>query len=340
MFKIYLVIDVIGWVQHKRAKEFILQNKNRKFNYVIITYSNFINNIERCNKENCLFYIFSWRNLDDDINLIPKKIRSKIVIGVTSHYNVGGIKNLSKCMTKNMPIDKRLNKTLKLLRSFKYVSVNSRILQKYLNDKLKYKTFLLENGVDHNYFKISKKNKNKKIVIGWNGKNKNAKNYELLNELKKFHSKNTKLEFKFLVANRKLSFLNKIKNKFTTGNIVKNFYKKIDYYICVSWHEGTPNPCLEALSCGIPVITTKVGNMPDVIEDNKNGFLIEPEINSVNSIILKIQNIQNKHYEKMSKYCRQKIVNEWSWHKKYKNIEDMLMNIIKIEFNHEENFKI
>ena len=37
-----------------------------------------------------------------------------------------------------------------------------------------------------------------------------------------------------------------------------NFYSKIDLYICASLNEGTPNPVLEAVACGVPVISTNV----------------------------------------------------------------------------------
>ena len=332
MLKIYLVIDVIGWVQHKRAKEFIKLNDQKKFKYKIINYSTFISRIEKFIKEKCLIYIFSWRNLDNDMKLIPDQIKNKMIVGITSHYNVGGIKKLSKCMTKNMSFQQRKKKTYNLLNNFKYVSVNSKILQKFLSPKLKSKIFLLENGINHNFFKIPKKIQNSEIVIGWNGKNKNAKNYELLNKIKNFYSKNKNLKFKYLIADRKVSFFNKIKQKLVKDNIVKNFYNKIDYYICVSWHEGTPNPCLEALSCGIPVITTKVGNMPEVIKSSRNGFFVEPNLNSINKILSKIQNIKKYEYKEMSKYSRKKIIQEWTWEKKYKNIENMFLKIIKIEF--------
>jgi glycosyltransferase involved in cell wall biosynthesis len=53
------------------------------------------------------------------------------------------------------------------------------------------------------------------------------------------------------------------------------FYRSLDVYVCASRSEGTPNPCLEAAACGLPVVTTRVGSMPEFIRDGENGFFVE-----------------------------------------------------------------
>lgn len=49
------------------------------------------------------------------------------------------------------------------------------------------------------------------------------------------------------------------------------------FLICPSRTETFPVVNLEALASGIPVITSRVGGIPDIIQDGENGFLVEPE---------------------------------------------------------------
>lgn len=49
-----------------------------------------------------------------------------------------------------------------------------------------------------------------------------------------------------------------------------------DIFVLPSYFEGLPVGILEAMACGIPIIATAVGGIPDVIENNVHGILLSP----------------------------------------------------------------
>lgn len=53
-------------------------------------------------------------------------------------------------------------------------------------------------------------------------------------------------------------------------------YRSADIYVLPSYEEALPMSVLEAMSYELPVISTPVGGTPEAIEDNVNGFLIQP----------------------------------------------------------------
>ncbi len=70
--------------------------------------------------------------------------------------------------------------------------------------------------------------------------------------------------------------------------VFDKFYSKIDCYVCASESEGTPNTVFEALACGIPVITTDVGNVGDVVIEGFNGKIIERSPNAIQNAMEEI----------------------------------------------------
>lgn len=53
-------------------------------------------------------------------------------------------------------------------------------------------------------------------------------------------------------------------------------YQAADVFAFSTFYENLPFAVLEALSTGLPVVTTNVGGIPEMIEDGKNGFLVQP----------------------------------------------------------------
>ena len=81
---------------------------------------------------------------------------------------------------------------------------------------------------------------------------------------------------------------------FVTDSLKALYYKASDVFVLpsISTAEAFGIVNLEAMASGIPVISTKVGGIPSIINNNVNGLLIEPkdEIALADSIIYLLEN--------------------------------------------------
>ena len=60
-------------------------------------------------------------------------------------------------------------------------------------------------------------------------------------------------------------------------NNVDEWLNKFDLFAMSSIREGIPVAMLEAMAAGLPVVSTSVGGIPEVVEHGKNGLLAEPQ---------------------------------------------------------------
>ena len=61
-----------------------------------------------------------------------------------------------------------------------------------------------------------------------------------------------------------------------TGKEKSEKLQSADLFVLPSYNEGLPVAILEAMAASLPIISTYVGGIPDIIKNGENGFLIKP----------------------------------------------------------------
>jgi len=149
------------------------------------------------------------------------------------------------------------------------------------------------NGVDIEKFKppVSKEETKRKIgidphvkVIGTVGRLDPVKNYSMfLQALKRLAVEKERFKVIFVgdgPERGKLEHMireNGLDQVLILGeqqNVVP-YLHAMDLFVLPSLTEGISNTILEAMACGVPVIATKVGGNPEIVEPEKTGVLIE-----------------------------------------------------------------
>lgn len=74
----------------------------------------------------------------------------------------------------------------------------------------------------------------------------------------------------------KLSLKNVVFTGFVSDSLLKQAYSSSDLFVLPSYAEIQPLVLLEALAMGLPAIGTKVGGVPEMIVDGRNGYLLQP----------------------------------------------------------------
>jgi glycosyltransferase involved in cell wall biosynthesis len=57
---------------------------------------------------------------------------------------------------------------------------------------------------------------------------------------------------------------------------VARYYQAADVYVHATRADTFPNSVLEALACGVPVVASAVGGIPEQLDEGRTGFLVPP----------------------------------------------------------------
>ncbi len=114
-----------------------------------------------------------------------------------------------------------------------------------------------------------------------------------------------------------------------TGNVfyeeVGSYMKHSDFLVMFSRYENLPCVILEALCCGLPVISTSVGGIPEII-DKSNGIIIESE--NENELIAALNLMLDNLYQ----YDREQIAVSANEKYNYKAVGQAINKIYEMYF--------
>jgi glycosyltransferase involved in cell wall biosynthesis len=88
---------------------------------------------------------------------------------------------------------------------------------------------------------------------------------------------------------------------------VAEIVRSASAFVSFSNYENQPCSILEALCCGVPVIATKVGGIPEVI-NSQNGILIDPlnESQLLHAMEMMMGKFKNFDLESIAKSAKMK----------------------------------
>jgi glycosyltransferase involved in cell wall biosynthesis len=133
--------------------------------------------------------------------------------------------------------------------------------------------------------------------------------------------------FKALKRNNRdtrINFLGKVADQ----NKLFEFYWSSDAFICPSLFEGMPTAAIEAMACGLPIISTNIGGLPDLV-DGRNGLIVPPGNPKIFAeAVRKYISLPEEEKERMRTASRQKVEDRFTWQKVAAQTMDLINKLV------------
>lgn len=116
---------------------------------------------------------------------------------------------------------------------------------------------------------------------------------------------------------------------FQSGEALKLFVKNCRCVVLPSeCYENCPYSAMEAMAMGKPLIVSKNGGLPELVEDGKNGYICDTTAESLAAAIQKMQNLSVEEYGQMAQTALDMAINMFSADQYIAQIESWYQKIV------------
>ncbi len=287
MLNVLFIVDSYNWALSNRAENLKIYYSKHK---ILIRQFNDLDGLDFNDFD--LVYVLNWKDHIHIFKKISANRKYRLVTTISSHTGRGDALSISN-----------------ILNNYDAISTSSIFLFDEFKNSYPGKVFYTPFGVNTEVF--YKKNNPSDFfnIFGWVGNHKRpVKRFEIIKDVFKSLGREYCLKTAFQT------------DGFNKSEMLK-FYNSIGTLICFSESEGTPNPILEAGACGRAIISTNVGNVPQLNKD----FCIRI-VSNEKDLEKEIVYLKNNP-KKISLYgnnINKIISNEWSWKNQANRFEDFL----------------
>ena len=150
----------------------------------------------------------------------------------------------------------------------------------------------------------------------------------LIPSLKVFIKGNGELKEYLLEKTKELSLENIVSFE-DFGKDIFEFYKKIDLMILPSFYETTNLTVLEAMYSQTPVLTSDSGGLPEIIDNNENGFMFKNgDFEELTNKIFEISMLNNDKINYIKKNAFKTVIEKFNFNKNSLEIEKIFEELI------------
>jgi glycosyltransferase involved in cell wall biosynthesis len=335
--RIALIADVPNWAFHNISKQ-IVKHLSGKYDFQIFFYGDYpeIENLMFEVKDFDLIHFF-WR--DALFSFLSDHVRHSFNVKGLDYFdfitNTVATANATTSIYDHLLLsESQIEERIILFNALTigYTTCSERLNNLYSSFKKYPKPSAnVEDGVDLDFFKPRNlerlADENKEVIVGWVGNSKwggDGIDHKGLETIIKPAVESLRAE-----GYNVRGFYADRMERWIPHNEMSDYYNSIDIVVCASDIEGTPNPALEGMACGIPVVSTDVGIVPQLFGPLQQDYILPSR--TLEDLKSKLKDLISSP-EKRVAISKENLeeIKKWTWENQCKKFDNFFQTMLFI----------